>query len=203
MGHELPPDQAHLWEQRPRASRPEPPRPIRPHPVDVRVKFSKLEHEWFRFDGERRQEYAVKNKAKMQFGDALTNARNVPAATAEAAVAKQLNVYWHPTPWIRGAADVAGFIEVRWTEHHAGAKLPVRPDDDETRIFMLVSGDESNGGYYIRGWIYGWEAKRREWASNPADGKPPAWLMPVEFLRDLETLPDVHGYRLIGHLSEE
>ena len=199
------------WAETPRATpKPEPPRadqrPDYAAPQPVRIEFSGPEREWMRFDGELRQDAALARGAKHLFGERDEPAdrrRNVDTAASEAGVAKLLNVYWHPTPWQPGVADLAGCIEVRWTLGHNGARLPVRAKDDETRIYVLVSGNDSVGGMFARGWCYGWEAKRREWATDARDPRPAAWLVPVDQLRDLATLPDVHRFRLIGRFPPD
>jgi hypothetical protein len=159
------------WEPKSRAKRPEPPKPIPIH-------FTEAERHWIRWDGERRQARDEARGGRHYFGQNNSEsdrARNIDAAGGEAGITKLLNVYWYPTPRQPGVAVVAGVIEVRWTLHHANARLPVRAMDDKTRIYVLTSGNDSRGGLFARGWLYGWEAKRQEWATDPKDPRPAAW----------------------------
>jgi hypothetical protein len=196
------------WELKPRAPGPEPPRPTWREPVARRVVFDPIEWEWIQWEAARRYRAAEAARAANQFGDAREpksgRLRDLDGVLGEAAVAKHLNLWWSPSPWIRGAADFEGFLEARWTESCVNARLPIREKDDDSRIFILaclreVVGDhgDSRPGAFLRGWFFGFEAKRQEWASDPKDSRPPAWLVPWRFLRDLDTLPDVHRYRLI------
>lgn len=193
---------ADLWEERPRRRRPEAPRPIRPEPQPVRVEFTEVEREWIRFHGQSRTLNARRAKARTNLrGDPISPAqrmkRDQDALGGEAGVAKACNVWWYPTPWEKGAADIEGFIEVRWTERQVLPRLTVFPNDVETRIFVLITGNEDTmGGYFIRGWMYGHEAQRDEWWGRLHPDRPPAWNVPVDCLRDWRTLPDVHRFRL-------
>jgi hypothetical protein len=190
------------WLERSRPTRPEPAKPERPEPKPVRIDFTPIERAWLIADGNGRQARAHAAGGVHKWNDRATpeqaRLRHIDAASAEAAVAKLLNLWWHPTPYEPGVADVAGFIEVRWTDHHVNAKLHVHDADDESRIFVLVSGNAEAGGIFVRGWLYGFEAKRDEWHYVRTPGRPAAWWVPWEFLRDLDTLPDVHRYRLTG-----
>jgi hypothetical protein len=82
-------------------------------------------------------------------------------------------------------ADVGHDIEVRSTTE-PDYSLLVRDNDDPFRRYVLVITDVMKG-YSVKGWAYGYEAMREEWATTRGAGGRPCWMYRGE-LRPWSTL---------------
>jgi hypothetical protein len=78
-----------------------------------------------------------------------------------------------------GGPDVGRDWQVRTTRHEEGC-LIVHPADLSSERFVLLVG--ADGHYEIRGWVYGWEAKRPEYWHDPGSGRAAYWV-PQAMLR--------------------
>ena len=97
----------------------------------------------------------------------------IEGACGELAVAKFTGRTWLGVGIMRGD-DVPG-LQVRTTRHATG-RLLVRHDDDDAATFVLVTG--RTPVFVIRGWLYGWEAKRDEWWGTPNPNGPALFCVP-------------------------
>jgi hypothetical protein len=113
----------------------------------------------------------------------------VKAAGAEIAVAKALNLYWDGSvDTFKTKADVGNRTEVRMTSMRT-PKLIVRPKDMPERDYVLVQDCWEVGSqpqYKILGWLPGFEAKQDKYLTDNGNGRPPAYMIPVEHLRTME-----------------
>jgi hypothetical protein len=104
---------------------------------------------------------------------------DVEAACAEVAVAKHLNLYPNFAYVLnRDVGDVGGY-EVRFSPK-ASSRLLIRPGDDLSQPYVLVTGGESV--YTIRGWLRGHEV-REGWLTDLGNGRPSVYAVPRSALR--------------------
>jgi hypothetical protein len=134
--------------------------------------------------GVERQVESVLKRRKDAFGfEGLGWSEHIEGAMGELAVAKTLDVHWGGPVNVFKGDDLPG-IQVRTRSSH-GWQLYVRPGDSDEAIWILVTGRCPD--YWVRGWIVGWRAKRREWLQNHG-GRPPAYFVPTDQLRPLPEL---------------
>lgn len=133
--------------------------------------------------GIERQLSSLANKRKDQHGFTGNGFTvHVMGALAEAAVAKALNVFYTGSIDTFKQPDVEWF-QVRWTETES---LIIRPADDPTEKFVCVTG--TGPDFVIRGWMTGVTAAANpSWRRAPG-GRPPAYFVPFEYLRELENV---------------
>lgn len=109
---------------------------------------------------------------------------HIEGAIGELILAKGLGVFWTGTVnTFRSGGDVLHY-QVR-TRSKPEYELPVRPDDDPEKIFVLVRGH--GYAYDIVGWIKGADARRDEWVQTYG-GRPKAWFVPDDALHSAEEL---------------
>jgi hypothetical protein len=109
---------------------------------------------------------------------------HIEGACAEMAAAKAIDRYWAaPFNTFRSQGDV-GPYEVR-RRSKEGYDVLIRTDDDDLKIHIAVFGSAPD--YWVAGWLYGHEAKQAQWLKTHG-GRPPAWFVPKEQLRDLDCL---------------
>ena len=113
---------------------------------------------------------------------------HVLGAIGELAVAKWLNMYWHPHVGRYDADDVGPF-QIRTSSRVAG-DLILHPRDADAKPFILVTGVGPR--FYICGWCLAAEGKLREYWRDPAGGRP-AFFVPARVLHDPRTLPGPRG----------
>jgi hypothetical protein len=110
--------------------------------------------------------------------------KHIEGAAGEVAAAKACNLFWGGSVnTFKGAGDV-GIFEVRTRSRH-DYELLVRPDDDDKRVFVLVTGRAPK--FVVRGWMRAGDAKRDKWKHSHG-GRPPAYFVPHDQLRPLEDL---------------
>lgn len=108
--------------------------------------------------------------------------KHVLGACGELAVAKVLGLYWGGDVCTFKAPDVGG-VQVR-TRSRDDYDLIVRPGDADDEVFVLVTGSPTR--LWVRGWIYGRDAKRPEFLQGYG-GRPAVWFVPVDQLRPMFT----------------
>lgn len=104
---------------------------------------------------------------------------------AELAMGKLIDRYTIPeVGTFHNKPDCLHDIEVRATARPDG-RLIVRDNDDSSRryVFCTVTGQTVT----FVGWLYGHEAKKPAYMTNPNDYRP-AWFVPQSALHDIETL---------------
>ena len=112
--------------------------------------------------------------------------RHIEGACGEVAVAKAMGRYWGGsvnTFKTIGDLDSTGW-EVRTRSDH-DYDLIIRDDDDDERVFILVTGSAPE--YLVRGWIKAADAKRGEWRKDYG-GHGAAYFVPPECLREMGDL---------------
>lgn len=78
-----------------------------------------------------------------------------------------------------------GIVEVRtMREHHFDLKVKLGANDETPHA--LVTGRIPQ--FRVHGWVYGREAKRKEWVRDFQDRGQPAYYVPQRALRPLEEL---------------
>lgn len=114
---------------------------------------------------------------------------HIDGALGELAFAKSRGAYWAGVGLFRGPdlEFVGGQtrIQIRTSPSHAGS-LIVRTTDDDGDAFVLVTGRIPT--FRIRGWLYGYEAKKPIHWTDKNTGRPPAWFVPADQLRSIESL---------------
>lgn len=109
---------------------------------------------------------------------------HIEGAAGEMAFAKWANRYWSGNLGDLQADDV-GQTQIRTRSRH-GYELIVHPDDADERVFVLLTGLAPT--FRIRGWIWGWDAKRSEFWKDPAGGRP-AFFVPHVALHPMAQTP--------------
>ena len=108
---------------------------------------------------------------------------DIDGACGEMAVAQALGLFWSASVGRVDAADVGGMVEVRSTvEHHH--RLIIKTTDADGSPYVLVTGAPPR--FLLRGWIFGADAKRREYWK--ADAPSPAFFGPHAALRPMPEL---------------
>lgn len=117
----------------------------------------------------------------------------IEGTCAEVAVAKALGIFWDGGVGEFKGPDVSDNLQVRWTDKSTN-KLIVRDADRDENTYILVIGECPE--YNIVGWIEGTEAKQERYLFGP-NGRPPAYFVPQEDLKPIETLiyNDSHGLK--------
>tara|TARA_Y100000310_G_scaffold191013_1_gene191013 strand:+ start:2173 stop:2637 length:465 start_codon:yes stop_codon:yes gene_type:complete len=105
-------------------------------------------------------------------------------ACGEMAVAKWSGVFYDGALGDFEAKD-AGKYQVRTNPNDWG-DLILHPRDNDDDIFILVLSHESPV-FYLRGWLYGREGKKKEYWRDGTKGRP-AFFAPQEILRDVAEL---------------
>ena len=109
---------------------------------------------------------------------------NVTGALGEMAFAKFKNLYWSGSVGTFKTGGDVGNIQVRST-NLLDRGMIIRADDRENDVFVAVNNCAPV--FFIRGWLYGHEAKQTEWRKNPG-GRGFAWFVPQHALRPIETI---------------
>ena len=120
--------------------------------------------------------------------DVATCWANVLGAISEFALSKYTGGYWHATIGQQKSEtepDVEPDYQARCRDHHGG-KLVVRPRDRDSQRFVMLTSDDNGLTWYIRGWVFGFEAKRDEYLADPGGIGKPAWFVPFDKLRSME-----------------
>ncbi len=109
---------------------------------------------------------------------------SIEGALGEAAFAKISGLYWdYSVNTFRKYGDVDGLeIKTHWFTGSA-ASMIIRPKDSDDRKYIMMNG--ANGRYVYRGWVFGHEAKNKEWfrTAGKYDKRPPCYWVPLAALR--------------------
>lgn len=105
--------------------------------------------------------------------------KHVLGACGEIAVARVLGRYWGGDVCTFTRADIGTSVQVKMRSRHDW-DLIVRPDDDDAKVFVLVTGMPTD--ICVHGWCYGRDAKRPEYLA-PHGGRPEAYFVPQAALR--------------------
>lgn len=109
---------------------------------------------------------------------------HVQGACGELAFAKAADRFWAGSVNRFGCSGDVGRVEVRTRSRH-DYDLLVRPGDADDSVFVLVTGVAPE--FLVHGWVWGEEAKRKEWLRDYG-GRPPAYFVPQAVLNPLEAL---------------
>lgn len=112
---------------------------------------------------------------------------HIEGACGEIAVAKALGLYWNGSVDTFKLGDDVPGLQVR-TRSRDTYELIVRPNDPDDATWVLVTGRTPM--FWIRGWIFGRDAKRQEWMQNHG-GRPSAYFVPHVALRPLHELREL------------
>ena len=107
----------------------------------------------------------------------------VVGACVEVAFAKYKEKFWMPGLNTFHLTGDYGKVETRGTSIPNG-KLIIRDNDEDSRPFVLGICDGNT--VILAGWLYGHEAKKDEFISNP-NGYRQAWFVPQGRLRPIRT----------------
>lgn len=139
----------------------------------------------------RRQDAAVKDGRKDKHGLDPSKAleTHLKGVWPEQVVAKCFNRYWDGSVnTYKRKPDLDG-VEIRGRSKHS-YDLMIRTDDDPSKAYVLVTGTPPT--FVVRGWIYGKDARRKEWWLNP-DERGWAWFVPQSALHT--DIPPFNEYR--------
>jgi hypothetical protein len=138
--------------------------------------------------GRMRQISAIQKHLPQRHGASEENTWqiHIEGAIGELVVAKLLGVHWNGSiNTFKRGADVGRF-QIRTRSSHA-FDLIVRPNDDFTAIWILVTG--FGFLYRVRGWCPGGEVKERGTLEDKGNRQAPAWWVKANRLEPIETLP--------------
>ena len=105
--------------------------------------------------------------------------RTINSILAELVIGRPFDKFYLPsTNTFHRQADVGKDIEVR-SSTNSDSPLWIRDNDDPARRYVLVICDAMKG-FFVRGWVYGYEATTDDWWFEPegkqGEDKPrPAW----------------------------
>ena len=106
---------------------------------------------------------------------------DIEGAIKEKAVAKFLQLYWQEDADLENALDVGNKLEVRGTPYFNGCLIIYEKDKDNIP-YILITGSAPE--FHFKGWLFGKDAKQKEWWKTKADGKKkPAYFVPQYALR--------------------
>lgn len=111
---------------------------------------------------------------------------NIEGVPAEIAAAKALNMYFPASVNTFSAPDIGDKYQVRYSMNH-NYKLLIRPKDNPDEVFIFVTGVAPV--LWVRGWIWGHEAKANMKYQDAPNGRPPAWFIPASELKSIEDIP--------------
>jgi hypothetical protein len=110
---------------------------------------------------------------------------HVLGALGECAVAKALNLYWHPHVG-RYDGDDVGPYQVRTTRFNNDRQLILHPRDADDKKFVCVYGVIAN--FELKGWCFARDGKKQEhWCDYFKNGRP-AFFVPNHLLHPMTEL---------------
>jgi hypothetical protein len=112
---------------------------------------------------------------------------HVNGVLGEIAAARALDVPYTETCNTFKDPDLPCRIQVRTRSKHY-YELIVRDDDSDNEAFLCVTGRFP--GLWVRGWLYGWQAKQTQWRRSYGN-REPAWFVPHAELRTVGELRDI------------
>ena len=108
---------------------------------------------------------------------------DIIGAIGELAVAVALGIPFDATVNTWKAPDLGDLLQVRTATKH-NYSLLVRPGDKDEEVFVLTTC-ENLPDFHIHGWLWGKEAKQKQWLRSP-HGRPAAYFVPISELNMLE-----------------
>lgn len=141
--------------------------------------------------GQRRQAENIRDhrKDRNNFrGDGVKT--HIFGVHCEMAGAAAVGVLWRDT--LFREADLGLRRQVRGAHYHHG-RLLIHHDDNPTDIFILVTKEDDSPVFQVKGWAYGYEAKKDEFWRDPV-GNRPCFFAPQRILRCMTTL-NPEGFR--------
>lgn len=138
--------------------------------------------------GQKRQEEALAKNLPDKYGfDGIAGlAVHIEGAAGEMAVAQALNIPWDATiNTFKSLPDLGANIEIR-TRSKSEYDLLVRPDDQDDKIFILVTRKGAQK-FDVIGWIKAKDAKQNQWLKTYGN-RPGAFFVPKEYLKKIEEL---------------
>lgn len=157
----------------------------RPPDTAILVKLDPHEMAAAAYVGVRRHLGAVTKGLQEKHGCDGSWDHHILGAMGELALAKWLGVYWAGTVDVfKRVPDVAG-VEVRTRPRH-DYDLIIRDDDDEERVYVLVTGRGPE--FRLRGWVKGLESRDLRWRKDHG-GREDAWFVPQDALHPMDELP--------------
>lgn len=128
------------------------------------------------------------NNAKPRYGasENESEAIDIYSCRGEMAVAKYLNLFWSGSLGDYKAVDVGGLVEVR-TVNKKGRRLIVHPEDRDWAPYVLVDASDAPNMLLI-GWMYGADAKNKDYWSDPTGMGRHAFFVPQDDLRYMDEL---------------
>ena len=158
-------------------------------PVPVPIRLTPEELEMAATVGVRCEVHSLKRGSKdkhgFQGGFGKRWAAGCLGAIGEYCVSKATGIPWDTSPERHARGDDVGPILVR-TGQKGGRFLIIRPKDKDDKIHVLVTGDKDE--YLVHGWIWGRDAKRKEWLTDKGLDRPEAYFVPSSELRDMRDL---------------
>lgn len=111
-------------------------------------------------------------------------------AQGEVAFAKAMNLFWPGHFNYFTGPDIGKSIQIRTATQKPDSPyqpdLPIRPRDKDDDVFVLVIASPPQ--FKVAGWCYGREGPELGKKANPNGGSP-AYFVPVDKLRPIDTLP--------------
>lgn len=130
-------------------------------------------------------------------------------ALGELVASKWLGVpYPHSRSLERGGPDIIGNYEVRTTFKVMAGELKIYPDemfdidDNNNRIYILVSSGPSHLSWYVEGWVQGSFARAKA-VLEYRDKREPAYFVYRSDLMSMEILPGRHHFDQSGFRLQE
>jgi hypothetical protein len=149
------------------------------------VRLSEAEVEAARMLGRKRHECSLNRKStRGLMGEDSLDLHTV-GAIGEFAVAKALNLYQGFTVNNFDGPDIEPDIQVR-TTRLKGGRLIMTERDEPFQKYVLVVGEEPE--LDVVGWVWGFEGQEKKWLTDPKNNRPPAYFVPRDALRPIETL---------------
>ena len=111
---------------------------------------------------------------------------HIEGAAGELAVAHVWNLHFAGHVNTFKGADLGERTQVKCRSQH-NYELIVRKDDSSDHIFVLVTGSAPN--FFVRGWLYGHEAKHKDFLATHGD-REAAYFVPHGLLHSMEMLPE-------------
>ena len=130
--------------------------------------------------GVMRQIENIRNGYRHKYGapkDAPSWEWFIEGCIGEYVVSKHLNILWKGKG-TQNTPDLGNGDDVRMSRNH-GNRLIVHKSDPDDRYYWFVTGYGSE--YHVHGRIWGADAKRPEWWTDPSTGRP-AFFIPTKAL---------------------
>lgn len=149
----------------------------------MKIKLSTMEMILAGNLGMARHMQSVSRKPSHDMPPELSLENHTTGAIGEFAAAKALGLYPGFTVNNFDGPDIQPNIQVRAT-HKGRLILTNRDKSNEKFVLVLGYGPDLD----VAGWIWGHEGKQDKWLTDVKNGRPPAYFIPTDALRPIETL---------------